>query len=61
MCRAKKEEVTGDFEHLSTEKFCNLYYSFNIDNLIKSVMMKEACMNGKQSGLITTLQWYNRK
>jgi len=37
MCRAKKEEVTGDFEQLCTEKHCNLCYSFNIDNLINQL------------------------
>jgi len=61
MGRAKKEEVTGDFKHLRTEKLCNLYYSFNIDNLINQFMMKQACMNGKQNWPITTLQRHNRK
>jgi hypothetical protein len=42
--RAKKEEETGECEHL-----CSLYYSFNIDNLIKLRIMKQACMNGKYS------------
>jgi len=61
MCRAKKEEVTGDFEQLRTKKLCNLYYSLNIDNFIKSVMMKQARMNGKQSWPIMTLHLFDRK
>jgi hypothetical protein len=61
MYRAKKEEVTAECEQLRTEELCNLYYSCNIDNFIKSRIIKQACMNGKQSWAITTLQWYNRK
>jgi hypothetical protein len=39
----------GNYQQLRTEELCYLYNSLNIDNLITSRIMEQACINGTPS------------
>ena len=47
--QAKEKDVKGRCRQLGAEELSYSYSSFNIDNMIKIRMMKEVCVNGKQS------------